>query len=279
MEAVEREPDLVPQIGLATIYPASITQAYRRNPWPIEAPLRSEGQQPTADALPRGILTTALVDVLQRSAALALTYAEWVDCASGAQPHARLGHPDAGVFENAVMRDRALSLVRQMRDRDLDVTTDLLRRLTELRRGRDPASYLDLALACALSGRLDEARLAAETGLAYRQQAMAEAGTGTSAVPTEEGEIFWPEAHYLRGRILFGLGRYSAAESALGIALPTIDPGHRAMGCARRAEARCPTRSGALLAWPGGAGADQAESAKRGGDRLQAVSVAWRAAR
>ncbi len=33
------------------------------------------------------------------------------------------------------------------------------------------------------------------------------------------GDVFWPEAHYIRGRVLFTLRRYSAAESALGIAL------------------------------------------------------------
>ena len=215
MYKVDRDLTLVPQIGIATIYANSITKSYERKPELTEAIQESGQKTRQANAGTRGMLTMALVDVLGRGNTLTMTYGEWVAAAASAKPHARLQRGDARLFENSVVFERALGSVWQLRDRNLNETEELLDRLTELRKGRDPDSYLDLAVARMMCSSFDDARGAVEMCLAYRRQRLVEADT--DLVPL--GDVSWPEAHYIRGRILFALRHYSAAESALGAAL------------------------------------------------------------
>ncbi len=51
-----------------------------------------------------------------------MTYADWVAAAASAKPHARLERGDARLFENAVMVERALWPLWQLRDRNLHET-------------------------------------------------------------------------------------------------------------------------------------------------------------
>jgi hypothetical protein len=122
------------------------------------------------------------------------------------------------------MHERSLALVRQLRDRELHETVELLVRLTDLRKGSDPKSHLDLAIgyeAISYEGRglLEDACATADAGLSHRKQQMLPSARSTSEQPTNEGEVSWPEAYYVRGRISFALGRYSAAEDDLSVAL------------------------------------------------------------
>ena len=214
-----RNVDELPQIGLATICSSSITWIYQQRPDSVEPVAPSSRKKKGAGRNAEGVLTEALIQALNKSTPLKTTYADWIQAAARVAPYAHLKHAKARLFANVVLEQQALSILQQLKNRRLYDTAELLQRLTDLRRGRDPDSYLNLAVAHLLCDRLEDARKAVEIAMSFRQQPSTDS---TLAVPTgltQEGELFWPDAHYFRGRILFALRQYSAAESALGIAL------------------------------------------------------------
>jgi hypothetical protein len=220
IEILDRDRSLIPQIGLATIYANSITKCYERKSELIEAIQGSRQKKRHADSAMHGVLTMALIDTLKQGDTHTITYAEWVAAAAAsAKPHTCLQRGDVRVFENAVMLERSLWPIWRLRDRNLYETAELLHRLTELRKDRDPDSYLNLAIARMICDRLEDARKAVEIGMSYRQQRSTDSTLAAANGLTQEGELFWPDAHYFRGRILLALQQYSGAESALSIAL------------------------------------------------------------
>lgn len=217
-QTVYRDPSRIPSIGMATIYANSITKIYEHVPKTLQTVRESKRERRFMNSSTRGSLTMALVDALNHPDVLTMTYSEWVSTAASAKPHIFLQRGDACLFENAVLLERTLWLASQLRDRNLHETEELLNRLAELRKGRDPNSYLDLTVARLMRNRYEAARDAVEMCLAHRRQDV----MVTHADLVTLGDVFWPEAHYLRGRVLFTLRHYSAAESALGIALQQI---------------------------------------------------------
>ncbi len=215
-DTVDRDPSQIPQIGLVTIYTASITKIYEREPAPIKA-IKREGQKERLDDTgTRGVLTMALVDALQNENHTK-TYAELVEAVASAKPHALMQQPDIHIFENVVVWGRAWGFLARLSDRTMIETVELLYRLTELRKSSDPCSYLDLAIICLMFNDHAHALDAVETGLMYCQKKMVEAHPDPNR--NTPGDVSWPEAHYIHGLILYNLKQYSAAESALGIAL------------------------------------------------------------
>jgi len=216
MNTVDRDPARIPQIGLMTIYPRSIRKIYESKPVPVEKSGDSGNEVHPGAKETRGILTTVLVDKLQDERH---HYADsLVNAITSVEPCVKLQKENAcmRLFDNVVVKERARKYLSVLTNRYLDETKDLLHRLTELRRDRDPESYLDLAITHLAFDEYEKARVAVEQCLTYRRQ---RSGGRPVMDPENPQEVSWPEAHYIHGWILHASGDYSAAESALSVAL------------------------------------------------------------
>jgi hypothetical protein len=210
---VDRDPARIPLIGLATIYPGSVTRMYQDDPVPIE----DAGPRPE-DGI-HGVLTADFVEGIKTDSQICFDMLDYrfgnrgmyiklkqLDTMQQLKTNIRL-------FQNIIGQERALSSLHALRDLLLHETKELLKQLTDLRRSRDPDSYLDRAICHVWLDEYAEAREAAELCLGYGKERSGQAYP--CPYPLGKGEVFWPEAHYIHGCSLYQLKKYSAAESAL----------------------------------------------------------------